>query len=304
MKVVGLTFAAATAVLLSTSAWSQDPDVSADAVTNAPPPNPAAGTPYANIVERNMFGLVPIPPPDPHAGEPPPDPPPKITPTGIMTIFGRDQALFTAAGKPKPGQPNKDEAYVLAEGERQDDIEVVKINHETSIITFKNHGTVHEVPPLAATGGGGPESGPGGGPGMGGRPGVPGMNPRNFGRGGMDGGGLAAGGGAPGNRSMGGMNGGGLGGGGNTGSSIGQASFNGGNSLNSGSTANNPQSEAAIEDQVMNAARQMALIEQNRIDTEEDVKQGVMPPLPPTLLTPPDAVGNGGSPLVTPPPIP
>ncbi len=55
-----------------------------------------------------------------------------------------------------------------------------------------------------------------------------------------------------------------------------------------------------IEDQVMSAARQMALIEQERIATQKEVDQGLMPPLPPTLLTPPDAT-VGGSPLVIPP---
>ncbi|MGA2245119.1 MAG: hypothetical protein ABSH48_08980 [Verrucomicrobiota bacterium] len=166
MNVAGITLAAA-AVLWSTTAWSQDPGTAADSPdpAAAPAPNPAADTPYAGIVARNMFGLVPIPPLDPHAGDPPADPPPKITPTGIMTIFGRDQALFTAAPKAKPGQPAKDDAYVLAEGERQDDIEVIKINHETSIITFNNHGTVQELPLIAPKDVGGSAPGPGGGKG-------------------------------------------------------------------------------------------------------------------------------------------
>jgi hypothetical protein len=134
--------------------------------------NKTDDTPYAPIVARNMFALLPIPPPDPDADKPPVDPPPKITPTGIMTIFGRDQALFRVANKPKPGQPAKDDAYVLAEGERQDDIEVVKINHTAGIITFNNHGAVQELPLVAAKETGGPAPGPGGGPG-GAAPGVP-----------------------------------------------------------------------------------------------------------------------------------
>jgi hypothetical protein len=68
------------------------------------------------------------------------DPPPKITPNGIMTIFGRLQALFKVAAKVKPGQPPKEDAFVLAEGERQDGIEVKKINQPDGIVTFDNHG--------------------------------------------------------------------------------------------------------------------------------------------------------------------
>jgi hypothetical protein len=123
-------------------------------------------TPYTPIVARNMFGLLPIPPPhNPADDVPPPDPPPKITPNGIMTLFGKDQALFKVTPKPKPGQPQKDDAYVLAEGEMQDDITVVKINHEEGIITFNNHGTIQELPLVVAT-----DAGPTGGPGPGGRP--------------------------------------------------------------------------------------------------------------------------------------
>jgi hypothetical protein len=129
------------------------------------------GGPYASIVSRNMFALVPIPPPpDPAASLPPPEPPPKITPNGIMTIFGKLQALFKVAGKAKGGQPAKDESYVLTEGERQNDIEVIKINQAEGIITFNNHGTIQPlalVPAKDATSAAGP-----GGPGAGFNPGM------------------------------------------------------------------------------------------------------------------------------------
>lgn len=172
MNKVGIHLIAAAALLGCMAARAQDADATgtADAAPAAAPaaPEPGSDTPYASIIARNMFGLVPIPPPDPNAGLPPPDPPPKITPNGIMTIFGRDQALFKVADKPKPGQPAKDNSYVLAEGERQDDIEVLKINHTDGIITFNNHGTVQELPLVAAKDAGGPAGGSGGGPGNGG----------------------------------------------------------------------------------------------------------------------------------------
>ena len=131
--------------------------------------------PYDSIIARNMFGLLPIPTVDPHANDPV-DPPPKITPTGIMTIFGRDQALFKVSNTAKPGQPAKDNAYVLSEGERQDDIEVTKIDHVDGMITFNNHGTVQELPlvPVKDSGGssGGLPAGFAGSPGTIPRPGM------------------------------------------------------------------------------------------------------------------------------------
>ena len=114
----------------------------------------SAKNPYTPIVTRNIFGLVPIP------DGPPPDtkpatPPPKITPNGIMTIFGKLQALFKVAGVAKPGVPAKEESYVMGVGERQDDIEVQKIDEKAAVITFNNHGTIQELPLIAGTATGG-----------------------------------------------------------------------------------------------------------------------------------------------------
>ena len=94
--------------------------------------------PYATIATRNIFGLNPIPTVDPNQ----PAPPVKITPNGIMTIFGRLQVLFKTAG----GPVGKEQSYILTEGQRQDDIEVIKINEKAGIITFNNHGIAQELP--------------------------------------------------------------------------------------------------------------------------------------------------------------
>ncbi len=101
-----------------------------------------------------MFGLVPIPAHNP-ADDVPAVPPPKITPNGIMTIFGKLQVLFKVAGPAKPGQPPKDESYVMCEGDRQDDIEVQKIDENSATITFNNHGVVQELALVAGTATGG-----------------------------------------------------------------------------------------------------------------------------------------------------
>ena len=124
-----------------------------------------SGNPYAAVVARNIFGLVPIPVSNAAEELPPPEPPPKITPNGIMSIFGKLQVLFKVPGKPVAGQPAKDESYVLCEGERQDEIEVQKIDEKAGTVTFNNHGVIQELALVvgAATG---PVGGPGGGPKM------------------------------------------------------------------------------------------------------------------------------------------
>ncbi len=110
---------------------------------NGLPPN----NPYAPIVARNIFGLNP-----PQANGPPtaPEPPSKITPDGIMTIFGTPQVLFNVAVPPRPPTPATEKSYILSEGQRQDDIEVVHIDEKGSIVTFNNHGVVQEIPLVKA----------------------------------------------------------------------------------------------------------------------------------------------------------
>jgi hypothetical protein len=107
------------------------------------------GNPYAPVVVRNIFGLNPPPVFDPNASTA--QPPVKITPNGIMSIFGELQVLFKVGGKP-PGQ----DAYTLSEGEQQDDIEVVKIDEKAGVVTFNNHGIVQALPLVAATASSGP----------------------------------------------------------------------------------------------------------------------------------------------------
>ena len=168
----------AAALLLAGGLGAQDLAMSDKPAASDKPAEPQ--TPYVGIVSRNMFGLVPIPVVDPATlNQPPADPPPKITPNGIMTIFGKLQVLFKVATKPPPGQPQKDDAYVMTEGERQDEIEVVKIDGKAGVVTFNNHGTVQELSLVPATNAGGP-GGPAGGP----RMPPPGMRSPAFGGGG------------------------------------------------------------------------------------------------------------------------
>jgi hypothetical protein len=93
--------------------------------------------PYAFIAMRNVFGLKT---PTTTIVQPAQSPP-KITPNGIMSIFGQWQVLF----KVSKGQ-SKDAFYILNEGERQDDIEVMHIDKKAAVVTFNNHGVVQEIP--------------------------------------------------------------------------------------------------------------------------------------------------------------
>jgi hypothetical protein len=84
-----------------------------------------------------------------------------------------------AATGAKPGQPPpKDNFYILSQGERQDDIEVVKIDELNGLVTFNNHGFTQELPlistPASSTPAASPAPGPGG-------PGavIPGLAPAN-----------------------------------------------------------------------------------------------------------------------------
>ena len=254
--------------------------------------------PYAPVVVRNMFGLNPLPTNDVNASQV--DPPPKITPNGIMSIFGQLQVLYKVALPAKPPeQAARDVPYILSEGQRQDDIEVVQIDEKNGLVTFNNHGTVQELPLVKASAPAGSPSTPGPGRAVAIQSGLtaPSANNNsgnNSGRGPIHFGSRTSGGaGAARN--------------GGTGA--------GGNNFNSGLGGGAPMSTVPMgggypgqssqqPQNTLTAEEQAVLIEANRMVTQDLVDQGRMPPLPPTLLTPGDATGHHGTPLITPPPPP
>jgi hypothetical protein len=105
-----------------------------------------ASNPYSTITERNVFALVPIPVVVPGSDAPPPDPPPKITVNGLMTLFGKPQALFKFTPKAPAGQPAKESSLTLGEGEREEEVEVTKIDMVAHVVSFINHGHAEDVP--------------------------------------------------------------------------------------------------------------------------------------------------------------
>jgi hypothetical protein len=89
-----------------------------------------------------------------------------------------------------------------------------------------------------------------------------------------------------------------------------QSGPTGGNPGSTGMSDMSSQGGAVGTGQINNQAEaltpeaQVLLMEKNRLDTQDEVIKGTMPPLPPTAITPEDAVGVGGAPLVRLPPIP
>jgi hypothetical protein len=88
-----------------------------------------------------------------------------------MSIFGNLQVLFKVTGKPD----GKVGSYILMEGQRQDDIEVTKIDEKSSLVTFNNNGIVQTLPLANATASGGMTAAAGG------NPAAPASNPNNGG---------------------------------------------------------------------------------------------------------------------------
>ena len=98
-------------------------------------------SPYQAIVERNVFGLkAPPPPPNPEDTKPPP---PKILLQGITTILGNKRALFKMQVPPKPGE--QPQSFILAEGQRDGDIEVVEIDDKAGKVKLKYFSTIVDL---------------------------------------------------------------------------------------------------------------------------------------------------------------
>src|SRR2546426_7293281 len=80
-----------------------------------------SANPYQGIVERNVFGLKP-PTPQATIDTKKPDLPPIIL-TGITTILGNKRVLMNVQSPGKPVQ-----SFILTEGQRDGDIEVLEID--------------------------------------------------------------------------------------------------------------------------------------------------------------------------------
>jgi hypothetical protein len=98
------------------------------------------GRPYEAIVDRNIFGLrPPTPPPAPPENKPPPG---NITLTGITTILGNKRALLHVSTPARPGEAAKEENFMLTEGQRDGNIEVLEIDERAGSVKVNNAGQV------------------------------------------------------------------------------------------------------------------------------------------------------------------
>jgi hypothetical protein len=95
---------------------------------------------YRVIVDRNVFALQPLT--KQTEIQVPSEPLAKIIPTGVTTVLGRKLALFKVQPAAKSPQGAKEEAFTLAEGERAGEIEVVRIDENAGVITFRNRGNL------------------------------------------------------------------------------------------------------------------------------------------------------------------
>jgi hypothetical protein len=235
---------------------------------------PLSDNPYALVVARNIFGLNP---PVVVENTAPVEPPVKITPNGIMSILGQVQVLFKVAGK----TPGKEDSYILSEGQRQDDIEVVKIDEKNGVVTFNNHGLEQILPLAAASANSMPTpTSVGGNPGMTGMSGIP--TSGHFGNSGF-------------NNAFGGRS--------RTGAAaVNNPAGDNDSNLRPIPTRNSVSDASSQIPPGMTPEIQTIAIEANRVATQAQVDSGELPPLPVTEITPPDATGSGGAPLVVPSP--
>jgi hypothetical protein len=63
-----------------------------------------------------------------------------------MVLTGKPQVLFIISSPPLPGQPAPPEQhFILSEGDRQEGIEVKKIDLQNNTVTFDNHQVIQEL---------------------------------------------------------------------------------------------------------------------------------------------------------------
>jgi hypothetical protein len=104
-----------------------------------------SGNPYQSIIDRNVFSLKPAPPPGDSAEANKPQAV-KITLTGITTILGNKRVLMKTAPPPgKPGEAKTEQSYILTEGQREGEIEVIEIDEKAGSVKVKNAGAVQTL---------------------------------------------------------------------------------------------------------------------------------------------------------------
>ena len=108
----------------------------------------ARSNPYQVIVERNPFGLKPVPPPVTETNQTVATPPVKVVLTGVTSMFGpNSKRVFLEMTEQQPaGKPAATPIRaMLGEGDREGDIEVVSIDIDRSVVRIRNSGAESEL---------------------------------------------------------------------------------------------------------------------------------------------------------------
>src|SRR6266478_1638779 len=103
----------------------------------------SSANPYQAIFERNVFGLKPPRQPEDTKSSPPPAP--KITLTGIFTMFGSKLALFKVQMPSRPPDAAHEQSFILGEGQRDGEIKVLEIDDQACSVKVSSFGTVMTV---------------------------------------------------------------------------------------------------------------------------------------------------------------
>jgi hypothetical protein len=101
---------------------------------------PQRENPYRRIALRNVFGLRAQPAAQPVA---PPTPPlPKMTLTGITTIFGMKRAFLEITPLAKPGVPAVPKSCMLKEGDHEGEVQIKEIDPKSEVVKVSCSGTM------------------------------------------------------------------------------------------------------------------------------------------------------------------
>src|SRR5947207_6431814 len=93
--------------------------------------------PYLSVVDRNPFGLKPVPQPAPETPPQPVVPLAKVVLTGITSVYGPPRA-FVEITEQEPGKTPNIRKPIMREGDREGTIELIAIDVVNNSIRIKN----------------------------------------------------------------------------------------------------------------------------------------------------------------------
>jgi hypothetical protein len=99
----------------------------------------SARNPYRQIAQWNAFRLKPL---QAVPVEPQPRPPlPRVTLTGITTILHDKRVLLKVQFPANPPEPAREQSYILKEGQRTEEIEILEVDERAGSVRISISGT-------------------------------------------------------------------------------------------------------------------------------------------------------------------